>query len=225
MIIKDNKIVIFDLDDTLYNEIDFLKSAYKEIAEEIANDINADALSIYREMLICFDNKNNVFETIIKKYGVSYDTQELLHIYRNHVPELKLSKDRQDTLNKLKHSNISMGILTDGRSLQQRNKIKALQLDIWFSEIVISEEFGSEKPNSNNYTHFEKVFGKGQYYYVGDNINKDFITPNKLDWVTICLADNGLNIHKPNNVSLMNNEYLAKYTITSFIDILKVIDK
>jgi len=31
MIIKDT-VVVFDLDDTLYKEIDFLKSAYKEVA-------------------------------------------------------------------------------------------------------------------------------------------------------------------------------------------------
>ena len=32
-----NKVVVFDLDDTLYKEIDFLKSAYKEIATSIGN--------------------------------------------------------------------------------------------------------------------------------------------------------------------------------------------
>ena len=32
-----NKVVIFDLDDTLYNEIDFLISSYNEISQFLSN--------------------------------------------------------------------------------------------------------------------------------------------------------------------------------------------
>lgn len=33
------------------------------------------------------------------------------------------------------------------------------------------------------------------FYYIGDNLRKDFVAPNKLGWQTICLLDNGENIH------------------------------
>ncbi|TGV01585.1 HAD family hydrolase [Flavivirga rizhaonensis] len=224
MTTKTNKTVIFDLDDTLYNEIDFLKSAYKDISKEIANDVNTDAESIYNDMLAYYYKNENVFEVVIKKYCTCYSIQDLLRVYRNHQPKLELSKDRQDVLNSLKNKHINLGLLTDGRSVQQRNKIKALNLEEWFSEIIISEEYGSEKPDINNYKYFEKVYGKGSYYYVGDNIRKDFITPNKLDWTTICLADKGLNIHKQDKVFTLNEEYLAKYTVSKFADILSFID-
>lgn len=223
MIIKENKTVIFDLDDTLYNEIDFLKSAYKEISKEIANDVNADALSIYKEMLTYFNNEKNVFEVIIKKYNSTYySIQDLLDLYRSHLPKLELSEDKKKVLDYLKTNNTNMGLLTDGRSVQQRNKINALKLNNWFSEIIISEEFGSEKPSVDNYKYFEKVFKKGDYYYIADNVKKDFISANKLNWTTICLKDNGLNIHKQNTASI-DKKYLAKYTVNEFYQILDIL--
>ncbi|MDO5975852.1 HAD family hydrolase [Flavivirga jejuensis] len=219
---RNKKIVVFDLDDTLYNEIDFLKSAFNEIAIKISNAIHINKELISSRMLDYFYDNKNVFIEIIKTYNLEFTVEELLSIYRNHQPSISLSEDRISVLNNLKKANIDLALLTDGRSRQQRSKIMALGLSTWFSEILISEEFGSEKPNINNYKHFENVFGIGQYFYIGDNLKKDFITPNKLDWITICLADNGLNIHEQNE-ALLAKEYLAKHTITDFCQIETII--
>lgn len=219
---KIRTVVVFDLDDTLYNEIDYLKSAYKEISIKISKTALVDPQIIYNQMLKDFYDEKNVFEAIIKKYNLSIGIDKLLIVYRNHKPNLKLSKDRKKVLDELKERGIAIGLITDGRSKQQRSKIGALQLENWMSEIVISEEFGSEKPNINNYKHFENLFGNANYYYVGDNIKKDFIAPNKLGWTTVCLKDNGLNIH-PQNASLVNVEHLAKHDINEFAKLLTII--
>jgi putative hydrolase of the HAD superfamily len=57
-----------------------------------------------------------------------------------------------------------------------------------------------------------------EYVYIADNTQKDFITPNKLGWTTICLLDKGQNIHKQNFE--LSNEYLPKFTINSFEEII-----
>lgn len=219
---KINTVVVFDLDDTLYNEIDFLKSAYKEISIKIGEITLVEAVDIYTEMLKHFYNNENVFKTIINKYDLSISVRELLDVYRNHAPKLKLEDDRVKVLNELKKRGVMMGLITDGRSGQQRSKIKALKLNDWISEILISEEFGSEKPNINNYLHFENLYGTANYYYVGDNVKKDFITPNKLNWNTICLKDNGLNIHKQ-DTSLFDKAYLPQHNINEFKELLSLI--
>ncbi len=219
---KTNTVLVFDLDDTLYNEIDFLKSAFSEIALKIANEINIDYVEIFCQMQSFYYDNTNVFKETIKKYNAPFSIEELLHIYRNHKPKIKLSQDKINLLNMLKSMNISLGLLTDGRSIQQRNKIEALGLDDWFSEVVISEEFGSEKPHVENYKYFEKVFGKGKYYYIGDNIKKDFITPNSINWTTICLQDNGVNIHKQ-GMHFIDEKYLAKYTILKLPEVLNIV--
>lgn len=222
MILETNNVVVFDLDDTLYNEVDFLKSAYKEISIKIAVEINVSNEIVYEDMLEYFYAKKNVFEDILLKYNSHLSVLELLNLYRNHKPQINLSEDKIEVLNFFKSKHVSLGLLTDGRSVQQRNKIEALNLNQWFTEIVISEEFGSEKPNINNYTHFENTFGHGNYYYIADNLSKDFISPNKLNWTTICLKDSGQNIHKQ-NAEILDDIYLPKHTISSFKNILDII--
>ncbi|MDD7887611.1 HAD family hydrolase [Flavivirga sp. 57AJ16] len=222
MTIKTNKVIVFDLDDTLYNEIDFLKSAFNEIASQIVSNSDVEKTVVYHDMLQLYHAKLNVFEVILEKYHCSFQLHELLDIYRSHQPNIVLKQENLDVLKYLKLKGVNMGIITDGRSIQQRNKIKALNLDAFISEIMVSEEFGSEKPNIKNYEYFEKTFGEGEYYYIGDNLKKDFISPNMLGWTTICLLNKGLNIHEQNFD--LPGEYLPKYKIKDLTQILKLVD-
>lgn len=117
-----------------------------------------------------------------------------------------------------------MGLITDGRSIQQRAKIKALGLNKYLSNIVISEEIGSDKPNLKNYQIFEEKYAekKFKFLYIGDNLKKDFVTPNKLGWYTICLMDkDGLNVHSQN--VLVANKFLPKIKINSIIELKDII--
>ncbi len=221
-IMKSKQVVVFDLDDTLYNEIDFLKSAYNEIAQTISKEINVESDVILNDMLFFYNKRLNSFDEILKKYKSSYEVSDLIKVYRNHKPNLFLTKERKVLLDSLKTSKISMGIITDGRSNQQRNKLEALNVLGYFSEIIISEEFGSEKPNMNNFKYFEDKFGDVQYYYIGDNVKKDFVSPNKLNWITICLLDKGVNIHNQNFD--LPIEFLPKYKVNNFKEISSLIN-
>ena len=107
-----------------------------------------------------------------------------------------------------------MGIITDGRSKTQRNKILALGLEQWISESnwIISEEIEAEKPNEKGYL---------MYYYVGNNPKKDFKGANELGWTTICLLDSGEEIH-PQNFAL-EDLFLPQIKIKQLQDILELI--
>ena len=215
-------VVVFDLDDTLYNEIDFLKSAYVEIANNVSILANVSSHSVFNEMLKNYYNGLNVFKKLITSFSLNKNTDFFLNIYRNHKPIIEIDNKKKEVLDILKSNSCILGLLTDGRSVQQRNKIKALGLESYFEEIIISEEFGSEKPNINNYKYFQNVFLNKNYTYIADNISKDFISANTLHWKTICLLDNGKNIHKQNfNVS---SHFLPKYQINSFSEILELIN-
>ena len=182
----------FDLDDTLYKEIDFLKSAYREIASSVGRPDIAD------QMVTWYDEGKNVFESLNEYLGKDTPLATYLDIYRRHKPSISLSEGVEDTLNKMKDRGAVMGLITDGRSISQRNKMKALGLDRWFGErdIIISEEFGSEKTDRRNFSYFLDRYPGCSYLYVGDNIQKDFLVPNQLGWMTVCLLDDGRNIHK-----------------------------
>jgi len=213
-----NKVVVFDLDDTLYKEIDFLNSAFNEIALIISRDLQINPNDIFSNMLDLFKTKENVFLGILNKHNsLKYTVNDLLDIYRAHSPNISLSNNVKKALNELQFEGVCLGIITDGRSKQQRNKIKALGLDKYVENIVISEEFGFEKPHLANYTYFQNLYPNMNYYYVGDNLKKDFIAPNKLGWKTICIKDDGRNIHSQDIQLNKINE--PKYYITRFSEL------
>ena len=121
-----------------------------------------------------------------------------MNVYRCHHPDIMLLDSVEDMLNKLKYQDVILGLITDGRSISQRNKIAALGLGRWFDEenIIISEEFGSEKTDERNFRYFMEHYPNCSFTYVGDNPKKDFVIANSLGWMTICLLDDGRNIHK-----------------------------
>ena len=216
------KVICFDLDDTLYKEIDYLNSAYREIAEYAAghctgcpDSVIIIAIKAYNKMLDAYREGQNAFEELNRFLGLSLPIGDYLYIYRNHKPGIVLSDDVVKTLDVLKAEGVRIGLITDGRSVQQRNKIEALGLGQWIEnqDIVISEEFGSEKPALANYTYFLKRYPEcHDFTYVGDNLKKDFIAPNALGWKTICIKDDGRNIHRQ-EFEKYGEDYQPKYKI------------
>ena len=206
--------VVFDLDDTLVKEIDYLKSAFKAIAVKV--DSTND--SLFNQMLFWYQNKENVFQNIESLYGFSVN--ELKQQYRTHVPDFIQYKGVSELLLRFKEKGCFIGLITDGYSLTQRNKLKALGIEELFDLIVISEEFGSEKPNENNYKVFHQLATK-DYYYIGDNTAKDFLVPNRLGWISVCLLNNGENIHPQDFTK--ETVYLPQKTITDLNELFTFI--
>lgn len=186
-----NTVICFDLDDTLYKEIDYLKSAYREIAEYVGHPEAAG------QMLEWYQTGENAFKKLIESYGLTVSIADLLKIYREHYPDIHLNEGVKDFLVRLKEDGAKIGLISDGRSLTQRNKIKALGLEGFFDIVIVSEEFGSEKPCLRNYeTVMEKYPERKVFVYVGDNTAKDFWAPNQLGWRTVCLVQDISNIHR-----------------------------
>jgi putative hydrolase of the HAD superfamily len=213
-----NSVVVFDLDDTLFSEIDFLKSGFRHIVNKFCSE---STNKVYKQLMSWYTVKKDPFENLIESYDLrnyGINKSQLINEYRYHIPKIKLRKGAIELLTQLKQQGIKTGIITDGRSLTQRNKLIALGIDNLFEQIIISEEIGSEKPALVNFSIFEHKFPKGNFYYFGDNTKKDFVTPNSLGWETICYLDPGTNIHK--QIFQIENKYLPKYTIKNFAQIL-----
>ena len=194
------KVICFDLDDTLYKEIDYLKSAYQEICERIHSVTSIENRLACEDLVEAYYRGENVFEYVNRSCHIDLPIETYLNWYRLHEPQLKLSEAVESVLSFFQEKQWIIGLITDGRSITQRNKIKALSLSRFIdnSNILISEEFGSEKPNLKNYLYFQEKYPLSSYYYIGDNPKKDFITPNQLGWTKIGLIDDGRNIHKQN---------------------------
>lgn len=219
MYLEKNSFLIFDLDDTLYQEIDFLKSGYRHISHLLGSYLERE---VYNEMLECYRRGENTFEWLIQEYGEQVpglSLPSLQYEYRYHKPFLQLAYETKIFLERLKNLNVPCGLITDGRGLTQRNKLEALGLLNYFRDIIISEEFGTEKPEEKNYLFFSDKYIGDKFYYIGDNTSKDFIVPAKLGWFTICLRDNGNNIHTQDLKALP----IPELVLASFADISDII--
>jgi len=220
---KGKYVIVFDLDDTLYKEIDFLKSAYYNISTFLVNELKVKSTvkDINNDLLAWYHSGENAFEKVIDKYQIlSLTTKDLVARYREHKPIIELTSATISILDFLKRNDIEMALITDGRSVQQRAKIEALGLNAYLSVIAISEEIGSEKPNEKNYRFVENNAKESDstYVYVGDNLKKDFVTPNKLGWKTVLLKDiDRVNIHSQDLV--VDQKYKATYEINSISEL------
>lgn len=210
MILPSNKIFVFDLDDTLYSERDFEKSGI----EFVYNSLKIKHI----ELEFILYNRKNWIEQIIEGSNNQITFQMVSDIYRNHFPTIQLYKDAKVFLEKLLSQGIEISLISDGRSITQRNKLRALGIESFFKNIIISEEINSEKPSEYNFRMVMNNNTAENFIYIADNPKKDFVTPNKLGWTSICLLDRGQNVHNQNfNIP---SEYLPQLLIRSFEEII-----
>lgn len=216
------KVIAFDLDDTLYKEIDYVKSAFNYISMYLQKKFRINTYHLHTKALE--HESFNFYDIILDNSNLNQETftlSEYLNLYRFHFPEIKVEKETIRLLKKLKQKSYGTAIITNGRSITQRNKIKALKIEQFFDCIIISEETGKEKPNPDNYRHIEKQFESShEFYFIGDNPKIDFDYPNrKSNWTSLCLENSGYNIHHQNLNSIDNRIILIK----RLTDILELI--
>lgn len=194
-------VVVFDLDDTLYKELDFLKSGFHAVAEYAASQTDEDAQTLYADMMEARSNGLNAFDMLASRYFGSseYFIGKAVEIYRFHKPAISLRPEAQPLLEALARKGLRLGIITDGRAATQHKKIEALGIARYFApqNILISEEINAEKTAPLAWqTIVRRYPNASRFVYVGDNPAKDFRTPNLLGWLTLGLTDpDGDNIH------------------------------
>lgn len=186
------KAVIFDLDDTLFPEKEFVKGGFKAVAFELEKWLKEPYDKILSSLFLfrSIDSKK-VFDNILKKYNIysEENLNMLIKIYREHKPSLYLFKDAEITINILKVLGVKLGIISDGYYNVQKNKIEALGLHLLFDQIILTDQLGREywKPHSKAYVIIMNNLKvqPSECIYVGDNVKKDFIAPKKLGIFTI----------------------------------------
>ena len=222
--------LLFDLDDTLYDEKQFIKSGFAKVAEFVENKFKIEK-KIYYEILIDIFNggsRGNIFNLALEKVNVAYGEdiiQSMVKIYREHNPKIRLAEDIKSLIIKLKEI-YSLGIVTDGYFEVQKKKVQALRLEELFNSIIYTDEYGREywKPNVFGYKLALEELGDilpEETVYIGDNPYKDFIGVKKIGITTVRVINQN---REYSNVRL-NKEYEAHYEIEELIDILELLKK
>lgn len=179
------KVVLFDLDDTLYNEIEYIKSGFFKIAKFLED--KAEKGKIYDMLIQAFNEGKKPINYVLESLHIEEPQifSRCLEIYQNQNPDISLSDEIKNLLILLKKKGLRLGLITDGRPNGQRAKIEALGLNEYMDEIIITDELGGvlfRKPNDIAFRMMKYRFNV-EYYemvYIGDNIRKDFIAPKML---------------------------------------------
>ncbi|UCD48983.1 MAG: HAD family hydrolase [Phycisphaerales bacterium] len=188
--------VIFDLDDTLYDEIDYCRSGFHAVSRVLARLSNlsctADAFACLWKQFTA-GNHTATFNAALDELGLACDDAliaQLVEVYRSHRPELTLPSESRLALDTLKKS-YRLALLTDGYLPAQRLKVLALGLESDFEAIVYTEELGRTcwKPSPVGFETLIKQLNvtPETMAYVADNETKDFVAPNALGMLTIQL--------------------------------------
>ncbi|MBE6607647.1 MAG: HAD family hydrolase [Ruminococcaceae bacterium] len=180
--LKDIKAVIFDLDDTLYSEKEYVRSGFKAIANELTQVENAE-----EKLWIAFQSSKSAIDDVLSREGIFSEElkQKCLTVYRLHNPDIHLHKGCKELLEKLRFEGYKLGIITDGRPQGQRAKIEALGLYELVDHIIVTDELGGveyRKPNKAAYVKMRELLDVAyeEMCYIGDNINKDFTAAKSL---------------------------------------------
>lgn len=204
-------LVVFDLDDTLYAEDLYHDSGLEAVSELLGSVFKIDC----RETIFKLKREGvtDIFGAICAKYSLPISIQEsLLWTYRLHRPEIRLSSEVKLLIDDIASSTGGVAILTDGRAVTQRLKIKSLGLD--HIPVYISEEWGSVKPEPKRFNKIMSDFSMSHFVYIGDNPKKDFVTPNNLGWLTLGLKGNDRNVHSQDCADL-SQEYHPERWLSS----------
>lgn len=162
--------VIFDLDDTLYSEKEYVKSGYRAVSEYLGGGYE-DRLWNY------FKARKPAIDELLKELGREDEIEKAVEVYRAHKPSIHLYEGVSKLIETLTSRGIKVGIITDGRPEGQRNKLEALGLKL--DAVIITDELGGvqfRKPCDIAFRIMTTCWrlNPADVIYVGDNASKDF---------------------------------------------------
>jgi len=188
-----------DLDDTLYQEADYVRSGFMAVATAAGASL-AERAELAAWLLNAFESgvRGDTFDGLLERFPHLADRMtvaDLVDVYRQHVPAIAMAEDVALTLARLTAAGVRLGVVTDGPTPMQAAKVRALGLERWCSPIILTDTLGTgmNKPHPAAFEALAAQWGLNgdQLAYVGDNPRKDFVGPRRLGWSTVRLRRAG----------------------------------
>jgi len=196
--------VVFDLDDTLYAERDYVRGGYRAVAGHLQESLGRDdAFEDWLWRRFQAGQASGAIGALNEHFGLGLDAgaiASLVGVYRNHSPDISPRPGTVELLRRLRRR-CRLGLLSDGFLPAQRLKLDALKIAPMFDAVVMTEEMGRQcwKPAPDGFVAIRAVLGPPDEAcaYVADNPAKDFLAPNRLGWTSVQLLCPG-QIHSVN---------------------------
>jgi putative hydrolase of the HAD superfamily len=200
----------------LYKEYDYQTSGLKYVEEQVLELYGVDLRGKLLELRD--QGVNDIFLELTNILNIPFSIKDsFLMMYRYHKPNIALNLRAEKFIESALDNFGKVVILTDGRSISQRLKLESLSL--LKIPVFISEEWNSTKPDNKRFVAImERYTTCSNFCYVADNPSKDFVAPNALDWISICLKGDQNNIHSQDKNSI-KEEHLPHYWVNNLSEI------
>jgi len=181
--------VVFDLDDTLYPERQFVRGGLRAAARHVLPEWPA-AEEVFQEAL-AVGGHAWIFDRGLERLGLARTEERiraLVEAYRAHRPRLALFRGVRELLRDLRGRGVRLALLTQGLPEVQWRKIEALGLRPLFDHLEVA---GPEeaKPHPAPFRRVGQCLGlEGRRVaMVGDCPARDFPAAEVLGWRTVRL--------------------------------------
>lgn len=192
------RVIVFDLDDTLYLERDYVISGLRAVGQWATIALGIDGLGKVMRDRFEAGSRARIFDDSLRDIGMEPRPAliaRMLATYRQHRPTIKLAPDAERFLAK-RDAATGFAVITDGFLDAQRRKIRALDLYARGIHLgICTDRWGRDcwKPHPRAFRHVEQAFGRSgaSLTYIADNPAKDFTAPRLLGWDTVHIVRPG----------------------------------
>jgi putative hydrolase of the HAD superfamily len=191
------RLVVFDIDDTLYLERDYVRSGFAAVGAWVRAELDVAELDARAWAAFEAGVRGRIFDEALAACGVRANgslVSQLVDVYRSHPPAIELLDDVRAWL-AARPSDVVLAVVSDGPLASQRAKAAALGLSSWANPIVFTEALGPGrgKPHPAAFECVEAATGLvgAACAYVADNPAKDFAGPRRRSWRTVRVRRTG----------------------------------
>jgi putative hydrolase of the HAD superfamily len=184
-------VVVFDIDDTLYLERDYVRSGFRAVGAWARRTLGVPDLADQAWAAFESGVRATIFNEVLAGAGVEPTPELLARMvagYREHQPDITLLADARVCLDAAVGTG-AVAVITDGPLASQSAKARSLGLATWSQTTILTGELGPGlgKPHPRAFELVEQRLGVdgSQCTYVADNPAKDFVAPHQRGWTTV----------------------------------------
>ncbi|EEX75560.1 YjjG family noncanonical pyrimidine nucleotidase [Leptotrichia hofstadii] len=194
------KLVLIDLDDTLFDYSKTEKEAFRRTFEELGFFVESELgqkkkeeiyekikdrykdvnLQLWKDLEKGAVDKDRLkvvrFEKIIEEFDLKYNPYEMSELYLKKLGEGIFPFEATEKLCEYLHSKYKVGIVTNGIKEVQHSRIENSAISKYIDKIIISDEVGVNKPDKRIFEYainYFEIMDKSEVIMIGDSLGAD----------------------------------------------------